>query len=164
MTGSNRSGQEAVQSHVRFPAQAACENSEMMVLAEPVEKTIRSKPLFAENQPLSIAVKELLEVIDHFVVGRGLALFVDHPRGEFPVVIPAAAILPVLDLFARGLVAGEVLYSRLDGGAIGLGDVDEHAIHVEYEEVLHQIRSSSSRTRCACSRVPAVMRTPPGIS
>ena len=83
---------------------------------------------------------------------------------EQPVVVKAAAVLPILNLDPRRLVAGEVLDRRLNRRAIGFGDFDEDSVHVEDEQVLHHIRSNSSRTRWACSRVPTVMRTPPGIS
>ena len=105
-------------------------------------------PSFAQNQAVgSVAVKEFLEVVDHVVVPTSTPRRANHARGERPIVIPSAAILPILDV-PGDVVAGEVLHGLLNGLAIGLGHVDQHTVHVEYQEVLfHQILSSSARTR-----------------
>ena len=72
-------------------------------------------------------------MIDHFMVRIAAASLLDHPCGELVVVIPPAAIFPVLDFHARGLVAGEMFDRGLNGGAIGLGDFNKYAVHVEDE-------------------------------
>src|SRR5580658_1058355 len=105
----------------------------MMLFAKAIEQAVRGQPFFAQDQTVGpVAVEQLLEVVDHFVVWSAPAALLNHTRGELPVVIPSAEILPALNFFVRRLVAGEVLYGGLDGGAIGLGHVYEYAVHVEY--------------------------------
>src|SRR5580698_925408 len=94
-------GEEPVERYVGFPAQPASEYGETMAFGEPVEQAILRQPLLTQNEA---PVEEFLEVIDYFVVGSCVALFADHLRREFPVVIPAAAIFPVLDFDVSGLV------------------------------------------------------------
>ena len=41
-------------------------------------------------------------------------------------------------------LAGEVLDGAHDGFAVGLGDIHQHAVHVENDQVLHHISSSAA--------------------
>src|ERR1043165_2402160 len=92
----------------------------------------------------------------------------DQGVGKRPIVIPAALVLPFLNGLARDAPAREVFDGLLDRFAVRLRDFHETPVHVENEKVrrrtVHHMRFSSSRTRSACSQVPTVIRTPPGIS
>ena len=138
---------------------------------EAFEKTRAGNPAFAEDHAggLRVAVEEVLEVLDNILMGRVAATGVDHLVGEIPVVIETSAVLPFLNFGTGGFVSGEVENGGLDGGSVGFGYFDEDSVHIENDEVFswvraHQIFSSSARTWRACSLVPTVMRTPPGIS
>jgi len=91
-----------------LPSEDAREDGEVVTLGEPLEKAIGSKPAFAQDQTVTgLALKEFLKVIDDFLVSCRACALLNHAVREQPVVVPAATILPVLNLFARRLVAGE---------------------------------------------------------
>src|SRR5262249_17850039 len=88
--------------------------------------------------------------------------------GQEPVVIPAALVLIILDGFMREGPPGEEFHSADDGFAIGFGDIDQNAVHVDDQDLggwgHYQIGSRSERNLRICSRVPTVTRTQPSIS
>src|SRR6185312_12927852 len=129
-------GQEAVEGDVGFPAQAPGEDREVVALGKAIEEAVRRDPLFLEDEAVRfLALENLLEVIDNFLVGRAAAVLLNEARRELPVVVPAAAVFPVLNFFVGWPDAGEVLDGRLDRRTVGFVDVDEDAIHVEDEKV-----------------------------
>src|SRR5215472_6371020 len=157
---------EAVEREAGFPVKAAGEDRQGVVAREAVEKALGGNPAFAKDETVrAVAMENFLEVVDNVGVGGVAPTLANHGVGEMPVVVEASAVLPFLNLAAGRLVPCEMRDGGLYGGAIGFGDVHKNAIHVEDDEVfVHQIRSSSATTRVACSRVPTVTRTPPGIS
>ena len=78
-------------------------------------------------------MEQALEVIDHRLEFDGHAMLRDHVMREFPIVVEAALVLVILDLGARDLDAREMLDRAHDGFAVGLGDIHQHAVHVEHD-------------------------------
>ena len=69
---------------------------------EAIEQAVARDPPFAQDQAVrTVAVKQVLEVIDHGLELDGYAALRDDVVREFPIVVPAAVVLVVLDLRAR---------------------------------------------------------------
>ena len=106
-------------------------------------------------------------MLHHLVEGRVHAGVGDDVVGKLPVVVKAAAVFVILDLRGGDLDTGEVRHGAGDGLAVGIGDVGEHAIHVEDQKRLAHFFQTSLRAaskRRVWARVPTVMRTQPGAS
>src|SRR5207248_7153455 len=132
--------QKAIQRYVGFTSETAREDREVMALGKAIEEVIFRQPLFAQDQAIGIvAEEEFLKIIDDLLVRSIASVFLNQARRELPVVIPSAAILPVLNLFGRGFVAREIFDRRFDGGAVRFVDIDQHAVHIENEKIFHQI-------------------------
>ena len=139
-------GSEAVQGQLGFPTEASGEERELKVLVQPLEQPVAGNPTLAQNQAVAaVAVKKFLEIIHDLVVVRCDAFIADHGCRERPVVVPAAAVLPFLNHFPCDALAREMLHGLLNGLAIRLADIHQHAIHIEYQKtILHYQISRNS--------------------
>ena len=157
-----------VERELRVREGTAGEDGEIEVLGESFEHSGTGDPMLAQDQPVgAVAEEDGLEVVFHGLEGDVEADAVHDVVGEFPIVVPAALILEILNLFARGGDAGEVFHRFRDGLAVAFGDVYQDAIHVEDDERFHawfQMSVRAATRRRVCSRVPTVMRTHPAAS
>ena len=109
-------------------------------------------------------MEQALEIIDYRLELDVHAVLRDDVMGKFPIVVEAALVLVILDLRTGDGDTGEMLDSACDAFAVGLGDVYQHAVHVEDDQLASHISSNAASRRRVCSRVPTVMRTQPGAS
>ena len=144
------------------------EDGELELAAEVFEQAGARHPFLAEDEAaFAVAEEDGLEVVPGGFEGDLFAGLFDDVVAELPIVVPAALVLVVLNLFASDFDAGEVLDGLGDALAVAFGDVHQDAIHVEYDQgLIHwfQISSSAASRRRVWSRVPTVMRTQPGAS
>src|SRR4051812_5263682 len=113
---------------MRLPTQSAGKDGEMVARAESIEETLGRQPTLAKYQPVTgVTLKQLLEIIDYRLVRAITAAFLNHAMRELPVVVPASAILPVLNFGTRWLVPAEMLDRCLNGGSVGFVHVHQDA-------------------------------------
>src|ERR1700719_1249297 len=106
---------------LRFPAQPASENSQLKLLRQPLEQAFARDPSLAQDQAVrSVAMKNSIEVIDHGLILDAYAGIADQAVRQSPIVVPATAVFPVLDLLAADAPLGEMFHGALDGLAIRL--------------------------------------------
>ena len=145
--GELKSGGEAIERDPGVGTRAAGEDGEVEGLGELFERAGARDPLLAEDQAVvRRAEEDGLKVLLHGFEAGVAAVGGADVMGEFPIVIPAALILELLNLFAGGRGAGEVLHGLRDAFAIAFGDVHQDAIHVEYDEFLGHCLISGSRS------------------
>src|ERR1017187_8388883 len=100
----------------------------------PCQRAGARYPFFAQDEAaFTVAQEDGLKVVPGGFEGDLLAGGRDEVVGEFPIVVPAALVLVVLNLFASQVDAGEVLDGLGDGLAVAFGDVHQDTVHIENE-------------------------------